>query len=286
MRFRPGLLAVSALISLAACSAPEGDPAQPGARSAASSVAGSEDCVPIADGLYEFRDGRFLAVTTPPEAFAASPAVWVEEIQSGLQAAGFSWAQLIVRDSVAIMAGSAPSAEVRQRGLAAARASLTAHPRASEVRLIILDGIEVEGGETGPGAPVAMLARRTVTPDACEATFRRVLEGREIIFVADAATISPVSLPLLDALAGTASLCQSFSVEIGNHTGSRGLADYNLRLSQDRANAIRDHFTGLGVPADALAPVGYGASRLLDTGTSAEAQARNRRTEFKVTARR
>lgn len=279
MSFRSGLMAVSAGFALAACGAPEDDIAPPARTTLAAS---SDECVPIADGYYEFRDGRFLAVTTPPEALAASPAIWVQEIQSGLHEAGFPWLQLVIRDSVAVVLGNAPTADTRLRGFTTARSTINAHPRAGEAGLLILDGIAVEGGDTGPAEALGILAQRTITAENCEATFQATLQGREIIFESGNARISPVSLPLLDALSGTARLCQSFAIEIGNHTDSRGSDDYNFRLSRERAEAMRDHLAGKGVPAEILTPVGYGESRLIDPGQTAEAHARNRRTEFKV----
>lgn len=282
MRFRLSLLAVSASLLLASCGAPDGErPA-----SSAASAAGDEDCVPIADGFYEFRDGRFLAVTTPPEALAASPAVWTEEIQAGLREAGFPWLQLVIREQVAVVMGVAPDADARLRGVTTARAAINSHPHAADQGLLIFDGAAVDGGETSPAMPLGMLAQRAITAPACEEAFRATTHGREIIFQSGNASISPVSLPLLDALAGVGLLCQSFQIEIGNHTDSRGSDEYNFRLSRERADAIRDHFVTKGVPAEILDPVGYGESQLIDPGQSAEAHARNRRTEFKVTVRR
>ena len=282
MGFRSGLMAVSASLALAAC----GGPATEGEPPARAAIAGaSDECVPIADGLYEFRDGRFMAVTTPPEALAASPATWVTEIQSGLQAAGFPWLRLVIRDSVAVVTGAAPDADSRLRGFTTARSTINAHPRAGEADLLILDGIAVEDGETGPAETVALLAQRTITAENCQGTFQATLQGREIIFESGNARISPVSLPLLDALSGAGRLCQSFAIEIGHHTDSRGSDEYNLGVSQERAEALRDHMAGKGVPADILTPVGYGESQLVDPGQTAEAHARNRRTEFKVSPR-
>ena len=92
-------------------------------------------------------------------------------------------------------------------------------------------------------------------------------------------------LGLVDALGGIAMLCRAFEIEIGVHSDTRGADDYNLRTSQERANAVRDYLIGKGLPEETLKAVGYGETQPLDTGSTAEAHARNRRTEIKVMPR-
>jgi outer membrane protein OmpA-like peptidoglycan-associated protein len=74
-------------------------------------------------------------------------------------------------------------------------------------------------------------------------------------------------------------------IELSSHTDSRSSDDYNLTLSQQRADALRDYLIGKGVTEDVLLSVGYGETRPLDPALNAEAYDRNRRTEFNVSAR-
>jgi len=80
-------------------------------------------------------------------------------------------------------------------------------------------------------------------------------------------------------------LCETFVVEIGGHTDSRGADDYNRQLSQDRADAVRNYLVSKGVPEDNLVSVGYGETQPLDPAPTPEAYNRHRRTEFTVIAR-
>ena len=76
-------------------------------------------------------------------------------------------------------------------------------------------------------------------------------------------------------------------VELSSHTDSRASDTYNLRLSQNRANAAVDYIASRGIARNRVVGVGYGESRLLnrckDGVDCSEAEHQlNRRTEFKV----
>ena len=67
-------------------------------------------------------------------------------------------------------------------------------------------------------------------------------------------------------------------VTIEGHTDSRGSAEYNRNLSQQRADTVagilKDRF---GVPAARVTAIAYGESRPIDTNDTAEGRQRNRR---------
>ena len=286
MVFRPALFVTTALLGVTACGgAPDEPAAPPRAATAASQSASADECVPLADGMYEMRDGKLLVSSTPPEMAASNPAFWAQEIQSGLQAAGIDWLGITIRDQVAVVTGTAPDAEAKAQGFATGLAAIEGHPRAGAAGLLIIDGISVAEGETGLGVPLAALAGQLTTAESCQAAFDATLNGQVIQFGSGNANISPVSLPLIDTLGGIAILCRAFEVEIGAHTDTRGADDYNLRVSQERADAIRTYLIGKGLSEDSLKAVGYGETQPIDSGSTAEAHARNRRTEFKVLAR-
>jgi OOP family OmpA-OmpF porin len=75
----------------------------------------------------------------------------------------------------------------------------------------------------------------------------------------------------------------STSVTIEGHTSAVGTADYNLYLSQKRAQAIVNVLVEqYGIDANRLSAVGYGETRLLNSANNAEAHRVNRRIEAKV----
>ncbi|MFM1877500.1 MAG: hypothetical protein RLZZ241_366 [Bacteroidota bacterium] len=57
----------------------------------------------------------------------------------------------------------------------------------------------------------------------------------------------------------------SLKVKVNSHTDSRGNDAYNLRLSQQRANATRDYMISKGIAADRLTGEGYGETQLINS---------------------
>ena len=78
-------------------------------------------------------------------------------------------------------------------------------------------------------------------------------------------------------------------IELSAHTDSRGKEDYNMALSQQRAQSAVDYIVSRGIKDSRITAKGYGESQLLndcnDAASCTEAEhQKNRRTEFKVTA--
>lgn len=75
----------------------------------------------------------------------------------------------------------------------------------------------------------------------------------------------------------------SIRIELSSHTDARSSDEYNLNLSQRRAQAAVDYLVSKGIAADRLVAKGYGETKLLiPNATTEEEHQTNRRTEFKV----
>jgi OOP family OmpA-OmpF porin len=72
---------------------------------------------------------------------------------------------------------------------------------------------------------------------------------------------------------------QSFTVvEIAGHTDSVGSDEYNQKLSERRAKAVRDYMVNeLGMDGNLFSAVGYGESKPVATNDTDEGRAENRR---------
>jgi len=280
--FLKAATAIGALAMLAACGQ--------SATNATNTYTKASDCVQIDEGNYLFQDGKFIRAnaTSAPivERPVAQPAPvdnsnWYLDIKRDLNAR-FDWMDLDVRDNLAVLSGVAPDAATKTSAFDAGKAAILAAPEGADMNVV--DAISVEGGDAGVGAALVDLGDAP-TLAACQAAFAETMNGRNVQFRIGSATILPASARLLDALSGVASVCSTFDVEIGGHTDSIGDDALNQKLSQQRANSVRDYLESRNVNVGNVTAVGYGETRPIDTSGTRAGDALNRRTEFTVTER-
>jgi len=105
-----------------------------------------------------------------------------------------------------------------------------------------------------------------------------VLEGVNFDF--DKAVIRPQDYAKLDQDVDTLKAWGDVDVEVAGHTCSIGTEEYNLGLSQRRAEAVRNYLVSKGVSADRLIVRGYGESRPAVSNATREGRVQNRRVEL------
>jgi OOP family OmpA-OmpF porin len=72
----------------------------------------------------------------------------------------------------------------------------------------------------------------------------------------------------------------SVNLEIGGHTDNDGDAVANIKLSQARADEVKNQLIALGISAAKLTTKGYGATKPIAKNTTWQGKAKNRRVEF------
>ncbi len=107
---------------------------------------------------------------------------------------------------------------------------------------------------------------------------------QKIFFDTNKATIQPRSFGLLDEIASVLRGRATMTVRIEGHTDSRGTRPHNVKLSQERADAVRQHLVGLGLEPGRMEARGYGPDQPIETNKTASGRERNRRVEFIITA--
>jgi OmpA-OmpF porin, OOP family len=131
--------------------------------------------------------------------------------------------------------------------------------------------------------------------DACPAVFAQTADGcpppppapepkkltlEGVNFDNDKDTLRPEALGILNAAAVTLKEWGDVKVEVAGHTDSMNGDDYYLKLSQRRANTVRDYLIKMGIAAERLSAKGYGESQpVADNGTE-EGRFKNRRVEL------
>ncbi len=103
-----------------------------------------------------------------------------------------------------------------------------------------------------------------------------------ILFKSGSAKLSPSSMPLLKQVASTLKAAKSLTVEIQGHTDDVGNAAKNIKLSKQRADAIRAVLIKQGVAENRLLANGYGPTRPVATNKTAKGREKNRRVEFLI----
>ncbi|MBX2797636.1 MAG: OmpA family protein [Myxococcales bacterium] len=115
-----------------------------------------------------------------------------------------------------------------------------------------------------------------VTADQIKIDHRVEFEtGRHVLRTSSFTVLDGVA----EALRGSPQVRQ---VEIQGHTDNVGPADFNRRLSQQRAEAVRDYLVERGVDATRLQPRGYGESTPLFTNRTESGREANRRVQFVI----
>jgi outer membrane protein OmpA-like peptidoglycan-associated protein len=110
---------------------------------------------------------------------------------------------------------------------------------------------------------------------------RVVLKG--ITFDFNSAVIRPASYPVLDDAARVLKAKPTMRVEIGGHTDSVGSDSYNMKLSNQRANAVREYFIRYhNIEPNRLIATGYGETQPIADNRTRSGRDMNRRIEFKV----
>lgn len=111
---------------------------------------------------------------------------------------------------------------------------------------------------------------------------------RNIFFDFNQSDLKPESTKELDRVADEMKKFNSIKVEISGHTDNVGEDDYNQKLSQSRAEAVKAYLVSKGVSSERLKTAGYGATKPVadninaDGSDNPEGRQLNRRTEFEV----
>src|SRR5206468_8729616 len=101
-----------------------------------------------------------------------------------------------------------------------------------------------------------------------------------ILFDTGKATIKPESAATLQTIAEVLKTDAALKLEIQGHTDNVGAPAANMKLSQERAAAVKAHLVQTGVAADRLTTAGFGDTKPVADNSTDEGRAQNRRVEL------
>src|SRR5436190_1327329 len=108
------------------------------------------------------------------------------------------------------------------------------------------------------------------------------MPARSVTFDVNSAHLTGGSESILKGVADDLKKYPRLRIELQGHTDNSGADAYNLKLSQQRANAVREHLVEQGVPAASLMAKGYGESMPVESNDTPEGRAHNRRVVMTV----
>jgi outer membrane protein OmpA-like peptidoglycan-associated protein len=127
-----------------------------------------------------------------------------------------------------------------------------------------------------------VLSKRPSTPRVQISGNRIVLKGK-VHFGSRNARLRPDSGQILDEVADLLLAHPEVArVRVEGHTDNRGNKRANQKLSQQRAEAVRNHLVQRGVSGERLEAVGYGASKPLVPNLGERNREKNRRVELRI----
>ncbi len=136
-------------------------------------------------------------------------------------------------------------------------------------------GVKVDGSGCPLPAPVAPV--RVYVTEEDKKVVREAIRNLEFDF--GKATIKEHSLPSLDRVADIL-VSKNFSLKLAGHTDNVGSAAANLKLSKDRAEAVKEYLVSKGANPSRIEATGYGKTQPIASNKTEAGRQKNRRVEF------
>lgn len=103
-----------------------------------------------------------------------------------------------------------------------------------------------------------------------------------VLFKYDSASLVPGAAGNIDRLAAVLRQHPDYNVEIDGYTDSTGSPDYNMDLSQQRADTVRNALISRGIDPSRIIARGYGENAPVATNETAQGRQLNRRVEVVI----
>ena len=111
-----------------------------------------------------------------------------------------------------------------------------------------------------------------------------VLGENSVRFDTNKSTLTATAKANLDKLVPVFKSYADTDIVIYGYTDSTGSAEYNLNLSQQRANSVEKYLESKGLNMSRFKMVGMGIADPIATNDTPEGRSQNRRVEFAITA--
>jgi outer membrane protein OmpA-like peptidoglycan-associated protein len=104
----------------------------------------------------------------------------------------------------------------------------------------------------------------------------------DVLFDTGKYTLKPSGREKLAKIAGIILVHPGLKLEADGFTDSVGTDEFNQRLSERRANAVREYLMAQNLPADSITAIGFGKERPVASNDTPSGRQLNRRVELVV----
>jgi outer membrane protein OmpA-like peptidoglycan-associated protein len=104
----------------------------------------------------------------------------------------------------------------------------------------------------------------------------------DVLFDFNKYTLQPGAREKMAKVSGILLAYPGLKIQLEGHTDSIGSDEYNLKLSQQRADAVREYLIGQGVPGSTVTGSGFGKAAPVASNDTAAGRQRNRRVDMVV----
>ncbi len=105
----------------------------------------------------------------------------------------------------------------------------------------------------------------------------------DVLFDVDSSALKPGGYDELQRVAGVLNNYPQTRMQIAGHTDSTGSEQYNLQLSQRRADAVKSQLVSYGVAPSRITTIGYGESKPIAGNNTEAGRQLNRRVAITIT---
>jgi outer membrane protein OmpA-like peptidoglycan-associated protein len=109
-----------------------------------------------------------------------------------------------------------------------------------------------------------------------------IVNMSDVLFDTGSYTLKPGAREKLAKISGILLAYPALKVQVEGHTDSVGSDDFNQRLSEQRAESVREYLVDQQVPANAVTAFGFGKTKPVATNDTPEGRQANRRVELVV----
>ena len=110
------------------------------------------------------------------------------------------------------------------------------------------------------------------------------LNENSVRFDTNKSSLTAAAKTNLDKLVNVFNQYPDTDIVIYGYTDSSGAADYNLKLSEQRAGSVKGYLSGKGIKSDRIKVQGMGIADPIASNETADGKSKNRRVEFAITA--